>query len=55
MNDSRVALRTIVSQIRRLSDATYFPTRPRVRGIVTFSAHTPFELNVRGDEIAHGF
>lgn len=46
---------TIVSQIRRLSDATYFPTRPRVLEIVTFSAHTPFELHVRGDEIAQGF
>ena len=46
---------TIVSQIRRLSDPTYFPTRPRVLDIVTFSAHTPFELHVRGDEIAQGF
>src|SRR6185369_8547878 len=46
---------TIVSQIRRLSDPTYFPTPPRVREIVTFSAHTPFELNVRGDEITRGF
>ena len=46
---------TIVSQIRRLSDATYFPSRPRVLDIVTFSAHTPFELHVRADEIAQGF
>jgi hypothetical protein len=46
---------TILSQIRRLSDPTYFPTRPRVLDIVTFSAHTPFELNVRADEIAQGF
>jgi flavin-dependent amine oxidoreductase len=46
---------TIVSQIRRLSDPTYFPSRPRVLEFVTFSAHTPFELNVRGDEIARGF
>jgi hypothetical protein len=46
---------TIVSQIRRLSDPTYFPSRPRVLDIVTFSAHTPFELHVRGDEIAQGF
>jgi len=46
---------TIVAQIRRLSDPTYFPSRPRVQEILTFSAHTPFELNVRGDEIAQGF
>ncbi|HET7543418.1 MAG TPA: FAD-dependent oxidoreductase [Polyangiaceae bacterium] len=46
---------TIVSQIRRLSDSTYFPTRPRVLDIVTFAGHAPFELNVRGDEIAQGF
>jgi hypothetical protein len=46
---------TIVSQIRRLSDATYFPRPPRVLEIVTFAAHTPFELHVRSDEIAQGF
>jgi len=46
---------TIVNQIRRLHDPVYFPTAPRVLDIVTFSAHTPFELNVRGDEIAQGF
>ncbi|HEY1534100.1 MAG TPA: FAD-dependent oxidoreductase, partial [Polyangiaceae bacterium] len=46
---------TIVSQIHRLSDATYFPSRPRVLDITTFSAHTPFELHVRADEIAQGF
>jgi len=46
---------TIVSQIRRLSDPSYFPSRPRVLDIVTFSAHSPFELHVRGDEIAQGF
>ena len=46
---------TIVSQIRRLSDPTYFPTRPRVLEFVAYSAHTPFELNVFGDEIARGF
>jgi hypothetical protein len=46
---------TIVSQIRRLSDPTYFPTRPRVLEISIFSAHAPFELNVHGDEIAQGF
>ena len=46
---------TIVNQIRRLSDPTYFPSRPRVLEIVTFSAHTPFELNVTGDEISRGF
>jgi hypothetical protein len=46
---------TIVSQIHRLSDATFFPSRPRVVDIATFSAHAPFELHVRGDEIAQGF
>jgi len=46
---------TIVRQIRRLSDPVYFPTPPRVLDIVTFSGHTPFELNVRGNEIAAGF
>jgi len=46
---------TIVRQIRRLSDPVYFPTPPRVLDILTFSAHTPFELNVRSDEIASGF
>ena len=46
---------TITSQIRRLSDPAYFPTRPRVLDFITFSAHTPFELHVRGDEIAQGF
>ena len=46
---------TIVSQIRRLSDPTYFPTRPRVLDISIFAAHAPFELNVRGDDIAQGF
>ncbi|HKO53373.1 MAG TPA: FAD-dependent oxidoreductase [Polyangiaceae bacterium] len=46
---------TIVSQIRRLSDPTYFPTPPRVLDIVTFKGHTPFELNVTGDEIARGY
>lgn len=46
---------TIVSQIRRLSDPAWFPKRPRVREFVTFSGHTPFELHVRGDEIAQGF
>jgi len=46
---------TIVSQIRRLSHPTYFPTPPRVREILTFSAHSPFELNVCGDEITRGF
>jgi hypothetical protein len=46
---------TIVKQIRRLSDPVYFPTPPRVLDIVTFKGHTPFELNVRGDEIAAGF
>jgi len=45
----------IVNQIRRLSDPTYFPTRPRVLEIVTFKGHAPFELNVGGDEIARGF
>lgn len=46
---------TIVSQIRRLGDPAYFPSRPRVREFVTFSGHTPFELHVKGDEIAQGF
>jgi len=46
---------TIVAQIRRLSDPTYFPSRPRVKEFLAYSAHTPFELNVRGDEIAQGF
>ena len=46
---------TIVNQIRRLSDPTYFPKPPRVLDIVTFSAHTPFELHVRSAEIAQGF
>lgn len=46
---------TIVSQIRRLSDATYFPTPPRVLDIVTFAAHAPFELNVHADDINRGF
>jgi hypothetical protein len=45
----------IVSQIHRLSDATYFLSRPRVLDIATFSAHAPFELHVRADEIAQGF
>ncbi|HYQ45471.1 MAG TPA: FAD-dependent oxidoreductase [Polyangiaceae bacterium] len=46
---------TIVNQIRRLSDPTYFPTPPRVLDIATFSGHVPFELNVYGDDIARGF
>lgn len=46
---------TIVSQIRRLSDPTYFPTPPRVLDIVTFSGHVPFELYVNRDDIARGF
>jgi len=46
---------TIVSQIRRLSDPTYFPTPPRVLDIVTFSGHVPFELAVHGDDITRGF
>ena len=46
---------TIVSQIRRLSDPVYFPSRPRVREFVTFTGHNPFELHVAGDDIAQGF
>lgn len=46
---------TIVSQIRRLSDPTYFPTPPRVREILIFKGHVPFELNVPADDIARGF
>ena len=44
-----------MSQIHRLSDSTYFPSRPRVLDIATFSAHAPFELHVRADEISQGF
>jgi hypothetical protein len=54
LDDAEVR-RRIVADVHRLSDAQSFPTRPRVTGFVTFSAHNPFELRVTPQQLAAGF